>query len=63
MAYQEIVTRNKKAPCKILYTAKITTINKGKIVDISNLQPVELIHMDLDFTTSLQSGILPPCSQ
>ena len=28
-----------KAPCTICYTAKMKTINKGKKVDTSNLQP------------------------
>ena len=32
-----------KAPCKICYTAKMTTINKGPTVDTSNLHPGELI--------------------
>ena len=32
-----------KASCKICYTAKMTTINKGPTVDTSNLHPGELI--------------------
>ena len=38
-----------KSSCKIWYTAKMTTTNKGKTVDISNLQTRELIHMDFAF--------------
>ena len=38
-----------KSPCTICYTVKMTTINKGKIVDTSNLQPGELVHMNFAF--------------
>ena len=34
-----------KSPCKICYTAKMTTFHKGTTVDTSNLQPGENIHM------------------
>ena len=46
-----------KAPCTIYYTSKITTINKGKTVNTSNLQPGELIHMEFAFYnfTSIRS--------
>ena len=38
-----------KSPCKIYYTAKMTTIDKGTTVDTSNLQPGETIHMYFSF--------------
>ena len=38
-----------KAPCKIFYTEKMTTIDKGTTVDTSNLQPGELFHTDFAF--------------
>ena len=38
-----------KAPCKICYTATITTINKVTAVNTSNFQPGELIHTDFAF--------------
>ena len=38
-----------KAPCKIFYTEKITTINKGTTVDTSNLKPGELVHVGFSF--------------
>ena len=34
-----------KAPYKICFSETITTINKGTIVDTTNLQPGELVHM------------------
>ena len=38
-----------KVLCTICNTEKMTTLPKGKTVDTTNLQPVEIIHMDLDF--------------
>ena len=38
-----------KSLCKIFYTAKMTTINKGTTVDTSNIQPGENFHMDFSF--------------
>ena len=38
-----------KAPFKICYTTKMTTINKGTTVDTSNLQPGEMFHMEFAF--------------
>ena len=38
-----------KSPCKICYTAKMTTPPKVTTVDTSNLQPGEIIHMNLKF--------------
>ena len=38
-----------KAPCIIFYTSNIKTINKGTTDDISNLKPVELVHMEFLF--------------
>ena len=38
-----------KSQCTICYTAKITTINKGPTGDTSNLQPVEIVHIDFVF--------------
>ena len=37
-----------KLPCTIFYTAKMTNSPKGTTFDITNLNPGELIHMDLD---------------
>ena len=38
-----------QAPCTICYTEKMTTFPKGKTVDTTNLQSVELIHVYLVF--------------
>ena len=38
-----------KVICTIFYTEKMTTLPKGKTVDTTKIQPVEVIHMDLDF--------------
>ena len=48
-----------KAPCRIFYTSKKTTINKGTKVGTSKLQPGELVHMEFDFynVTSIHSFI------
>ena len=37
------------APCKIIYTANMTTFPKGTTVDTNNLQPGKLPHMDFSF--------------
>ena len=36
-----------KLPCKICYTAKMTTINKVTLVDTSKIQTGELVHIDI----------------
>ena len=38
-----------QAPCTICYTEKLTNYPQGTTVDTSNLQPGELIHMELYF--------------
>ena len=38
-----------QSQCKIFYTANMKTFPKGKTVDTTNLQQVELVHVDLYF--------------
>ena len=38
-----------KAPFKICYKSRMTTINKGTTVETSNLQPGELVYMEFVF--------------
>ena len=49
MAYQNIVLSNTQSTMHNLLHRKIKTINKDTTVDISNLQPGELIYMDFAF--------------
>ena len=49
-----------KAPCKIWYTAKMTTINKGTTVDTITLNQENLLTWTFPFTMSLPTMALPP---